>query len=152
MKSNKRRLVLCVFILLATRFSSHLKSEENAEKPGTTQILHRADVIRNEIEKGTGPMRLWPLLATPEARMSYVEITGRSSSHYHPDQDHRLYVLEGEVLVTGGTNQSLAKAGDLIIIPKGVRHNYDVSKPGGRALLLTFDAPPYDPKKTVNVK
>lgn len=31
-------------------------------------------------------------------------------------------------------------------------HCYDVAAPGEKALLLTFDAPPYDPKKTVNVE
>jgi cupin superfamily acireductone dioxygenase involved in methionine salvage len=43
-------------------------------------------------------------------------------------------------------------AGDLIIIPQGVRHYYDVPARGERALLLTFDAPPYDPKKTVQLE
>jgi len=55
------------------------------------------------------------------------------------------------VVVNCGTNTSIAKEGDLIIIPKGVRHSYDVAAPGERALLLTFDAPPYDPKKTVQL-
>ena len=46
----------------------------------------------------------------------------------------------------------MAIAGDFIIIPKGVRHSYDVPAKGDRALLLTFDAPPYDPRKTVNLE
>jgi quercetin dioxygenase-like cupin family protein len=120
------------------------------ERDGTATLIHRADVIRDQ---GTNdpatPMRLWPVLATPEARMNYVEVTGRSSLHFHPDADHKLYVLEGKVVVTAGTNTMTAAAGDLIIIPKGVRHGYDVPARGERALLLTFDAPPYDPKKTV---
>jgi quercetin dioxygenase-like cupin family protein len=56
------------------------------------------------------------------------------------------------VLVTAGTNTTIAAAGDLIIIPKGVRHCYDVPAKGDRALLLTFDAPPYDPRKRVNLE
>ncbi len=84
--------------------------------------------------------------------MNYVEVTGRSSLHFHPDADHKLYVLEGKVAVTAGTNTTLATVGDLIIIPKGVRHCYDVPARGERALLLTFDAPPYDPRKTVQLE
>lgn len=84
--------------------------------------------------------------------MNYVEVTGRSGLHFHPDADHKLYVLEGHVLVIAGTNNITAVAGDLIIIPKGVRHCYDVPAKGDRALLLTFDAPPYDPRKTVNLE
>jgi quercetin dioxygenase-like cupin family protein len=97
-------------------------------------------------------MRLWSLHSTPEARMNYVEVTGRSGLHFHPDADHKLYVLEGRVVVIAGTNTTTAIVGDLIIIPKGVRHSYDVPAKGERALLLTFDAPPYDPRKTVNLE
>ena len=83
--------------------------------------------------------------------MNYVEVAGRTGMHFHPDGDHRLYVLEGQLLVLAGTNTTTANVGDLIIIPKGVRHCYDVPEKGGRALLLTFDAPPYDSSKTVNL-
>lgn len=123
------------------------------ERNGAAAIIHRADVIRNRDTNSanSAPMRLWPLLSTPEARMNYVEIAGPSSPHFHPDADHRLYVLEGSVVVTAGTNVTTATEGDLIVIPKGVRHSYDVPAKGTRALLLTFDAPPYDPRKTVNV-
>lgn len=123
-----------------------------AERDGVATILHKADIVKDRSTNGPGRMKLWPLLSTPEARMNYVEVAGPGSAHFHPDADHRLYVLEGRVKVTCGTNTSIAIPGDLIIIPKGVRHSYDVPSPGERALLLTFDAPPYDPAKTVNVQ
>ena len=121
------------------------------ERDGAAAILHRVDVVRDRNTNSTVAMHLWPLLSTPEARMNYVEVAGRSAPHFHPDADHRLYVLEGRVVVNCGTNTSTATVGDLIIIPKGVRHSYDVAAKGERALLLTFDAPPYDPKKTVQL-
>jgi quercetin dioxygenase-like cupin family protein len=121
-----------------------------AEQEGAATILHRADVVRNQTTNSAGPMHLWPLYSSAEARMNYVEVTGRSGLHFHPDADHKLYVLEGRVSVIAGTNTTIATVGDLIIIPKGVRHCYDVPAKGDRALLLTFDAPPYDPRKTVN--
>jgi quercetin dioxygenase-like cupin family protein len=99
-----------------------------------------------------GGKHLWPLVHTPEARVNYFEVAGRGALHYHPDADHRLDVLEGAVLVTCGTTTTKCTAGDFIIIPAGVRHCYDVTAPGEKALLLTFDAPPYDPEKTVNVE
>jgi len=125
-------------------------NEESAtgEREGAAVVLHRADVMR---DRGGGK-HLWPLLHTPEARVNYFEVTGRGALHYHPDADHRLYVLEGTVLVTCGSTTTKCTAGDFIIIPRGVRHCYDVEAPGEKALLLTFDAPPYDPKKTVNVE
>src|SRR6266702_3060037 len=111
--------------------------------------LDRADVLRDRSPNSAAAMRIWPLHATADSRMNYVEVAGRSGLHFHPDADHKLYVLEGIVVVTAGTNTSTATVGDLIIIPRGVRHAYDVPARGGRALLLTFDAPPYDPRKTV---
>jgi quercetin dioxygenase-like cupin family protein len=122
------------------------------ERDGAATLIHRADVIRDRGTNTGATMRLWPLHATAESRMNYVEVTGRSSLHFHPDADHKLYVLEGNVAVTAGTNTTIAKVGDLIIIPKGVRHCYDVPAKGERALLLTFDAPPYDPRKTVQLE
>lgn len=60
----------------------------------------------------------------------------RSGLHFHPDADRKLYVLEGKVVVIAGTNSTTAMVGDLTIIPKGVRHCYDVPAKGDRALLL----------------
>jgi quercetin dioxygenase-like cupin family protein len=157
--SFKEQTRFTLLILLAV-FLSHSATvaEEPAparhpdERDGAATLIHRADVIRDRGTNSSASMRLWPLLATAEARMNYVEVTGRSSLHFHPDADHKLYVLEGKVALTAGTNTTIATVGDLIIIPKGVRHCYDVPARGERALLLTFDAPPYDPRKTVQLE
>jgi quercetin dioxygenase-like cupin family protein len=153
--SGKLHLQLLASVLLAcilTVGAADTSSPHPAERDGAATIIHRADIIRDRSTNNSGPMRLWPLHSTPDARMNYVEVTGRSGLHFHPDADHKLYVLEGQVVVTAGTNTTTAIAGDLIIIPKGVRHYYDVPAKGDRALLLTFDAPPYDPRKTVNLE
>ena|SRR5882672_9745903 len=154
--SGKLQPYLFAIVLLAS--SSIIRADETDtsrhpdERDGTAIIIHKSEVIRDRSTNSSGPMRLWPLHSTPEARMNYVEVTGRSGLHFHPDADHKLYVLEGHVVVIAGTNTITAVAGDLIIIPKGVRHCYDVPAKGDRALLLTFDAPPYDPRKTVNLE
>jgi quercetin dioxygenase-like cupin family protein len=147
-----RAIVLTSLLLSATVAEEPAPARHPGERDGAATLIHRADVIRDRGTNTSGAMRLWPLLATPESRMNYVEVTGRSGLHFHPDADHKLYVLEGKVAVTAGTNTSIAIAGDLIIIPKGVRHCYDVPAKGERALLLTFDAPPYDPSKTVQLE
>jgi quercetin dioxygenase-like cupin family protein len=142
--------VLCLAIValaVADPATRHPK-----ERDGSAAVIHRSDVIRNADAAGSAPMRLWPLYSSPESRMNYVQVAGRSPMHLHPDADHKLYVLEGRVTVVAGTNTSIASAGDLIIIPQGVRHCYDVPAKGERALLLTFDAPPYDPRQTVQLE
>ncbi len=128
--------------------ATQTEATANGERKGAATVLHRDDILH---DRGGGK-HLWPLLSTPEARVNYFEVTSRGALHFHPDADHRLYVLEGAVLVTCGATTTKCSAGDFIIIPRGVRHCYDVAAPGEKALLLTFDAPPYDPKKTVNVE
>ncbi len=146
-------LVLGALLICNATFAEEVSpSRSPDERDGVALILHRADVMRDRETNRAGPMRLWPLHATAEARMNYVEVTGRTGLHFHPDADHKLYVLEGSVVVTAGTNITTARVGDLIIIPRGVRHRYDVPAGNGRALLLTFDAPPFDPRKTVNLE
>ena len=122
------------------------------ERDGAARITHRADVVPDRSTNTAARGGLWPLYSSPEARMNYFEVAGRTPLHFHPDAEHRLYVLEGKVLVTCGTNTTTAIAGDFIVIPRGVRHCYDVPAKGDRALLLTFDAPPFDPRKTVNIE
>ena len=148
------RLILLTVVLAhaATVADEPSPARHPDERDGAATLIHRADVIRDRGTNSSATMRLWPLHATAESRMNYVEVTGRSSMHFHPDADHKLYVLEGKVAVTAGTNTTIAAVGDLIIIPKGVRHCYDVPAKGDRALLLTFDAPPYDPRKTVQLE
>ena len=148
------RLILLAVVLVrsATAAEEPTPARHPDERDGTATFIHRSDVIRDRGTNASATMRLWPLHATAESRMNYVEVTGRSSLHFHPDADHKLYVLEGKVVVTAGTNTTIATIGDLIIIPKGVRHCYDVPAKGERALLLTFDAPPYDPRKTVQLE
>ena len=139
------------FLSLLALSGVHLSLAQTVPPPveGSAQIQHKADVLK---DRGLGGKHLWPLLSTPEARMNYFEVTGRGGLHYHPDADHRLYVLEGTVLVTCGKTTTACGVGDFIVIPKGVPHCYDIPPNGPRALLLTFDAPPYDHKKTVNLE
>ena len=157
-RSATRRPLKGLALIAAGLLAVRLPAQELAparhpkEREGNARLIHRADVLRDRSTNSAGPMQLWPVLATPEARMNYVEVSGRSGWHFHPDADHKLYVLEGRVLVFVGSQTNLATAGDLIIIPPGVRHRYDVPVHGERALLLTFDAPPYDPRKTVSLE
>jgi|SRR5579872_241766 len=156
----KKTMFFCWFVLLTafrvnggeTATVTNPAALHPAEREGVATLIHGADILRDRNSTNAPARHLWPLYSSPEARMNYFEVTGRSGLHFHPDADHRLYVLEGTVLVTAGTNTSRATVGDLIVIPRGVRHCYDVPARGDRALLLTFDAPPYDPRKTVSLE
>ena len=76
---------------------------------------------------------------------------GDAGEHIHPDAEHSLYVISGEVMVKAGGMETTLRAGDYISIPAGMKHGYTVpaDKP---ALLISMDAPPYDPQKTIRKK
>ena len=76
---------------------------------------------------------------------------GEAGEHIHPDAEHSLYVISGEVRVRSGDLETTLRAGDYISIPAGIKHGYSVpaDKP---ALLISMDAPPYDPQKTIRPK
>jgi quercetin dioxygenase-like cupin family protein len=63
-------------------------------------------------------------LAVFDAGKSNVE-------HTHPDCEEVVYVLEGEVVHTLGDQRTTLRAGDLIVVPRGVPHR----------LLNTGDVP-----------
>jgi quercetin dioxygenase-like cupin family protein len=90
---------------------------------------------------------VWRVSASAQARINVVEVRGTTAWHFHPDAAHRLFVVSGTVIADAGTQRSEVAAGSVITIPAGVRHRYSVN--GGPALLLSMDAPPYDPAKTV---
>ncbi len=121
------------------------------ERDGNAQIIHRSDVLP-AATNGVARAGLWPLYSSAEARLNYFAVTSATSMHFHPDADHRLYVLEGKVVVSCGNTTTTNTVGDFIVIPRGVRHSYKAANAGERALLLTFDAPPFDPKKTVSIR
>ena len=150
MKNISNPILLGLFAVLAFAASGEAPPARHpGERDDTATIIHRADVLH---DRGTNGRHLWPLYSNADVRLNYFEVTGRSGLHFHPDADHRLYVLEGNLVITVGTNTTTVAVGDFIVIPKGVRHCYDVPAKGDRALLLTFDAPPYDPRRTVNLE
>jgi mannose-6-phosphate isomerase-like protein (cupin superfamily) len=119
------------------------------EKTGDGVIIRTSELIKQKPEGDSPTVRVWNIHQTALSRNNLVEMKGPTSLHVHPDADHRLFVIEGELKVFIGTQVTIAKVGDFISIPAGVRHKYDVIKPGARALLVSMDAPPYDPKKTI---
>src|SRR5262245_16773772 len=118
MKWIINRALLGLVIALAIGIRGETPSARHPdERDGSAIIIHRADVLR---DRDTDARHLWPLYSNTDVRLNYFEVTGRSGLHFHPDADHRLYVLEGNLAVTVGTNTVNATVGDFIVIPKGV--------------------------------
>jgi mannose-6-phosphate isomerase-like protein (cupin superfamily) len=125
------------------------RSTARALEDPSTLILRRADVMSRPPDIDAPNVRVWTMRRTVQSRTNLVEMKGKLSYHQHPDADHTLLVLEGEVCAWYGRKVTRLVPGDYISIPKGVPHKYETVTP--RALLMSFDAPAYDPDLTQKV-
>ena len=92
--------------------------------------------------------RGWTLAKTADKRVNLVEMRSALKNHTHPDADHSLILLAGSARVVTPHEDRVLKPGDYVSIPREVAHKYYVE--GGQpALFISFDAPAYDPAKTV---
>jgi quercetin dioxygenase-like cupin family protein len=119
--------------------------------PTAPTLVRTRELMEREPNPSTTTGHLWRLHQSATSRTNLVEMRGEAGEHFHPDAEHSLYVISGEVMVRAGDLETTLRAGDYISIPAGVKHGYTVpaDKP---ALLISMDAPPYDPQKTVRSK
>ncbi len=90
---------------------------------------------------------LWTLKKTDIFRINLVKMQGEGKKHIHPDAEHTILVIEGEINAEIGEKKMLLKKGDIISIPKGMPHKYIIK--GKQAVIVSMDAPYYNPAKTI---
>lgn len=94
-----------------------------------------------------GPtVKVWNIRQNETIRINLVEMSGELRLHQHPDAEHSLMLIEGSVRARVGAEEVLMKKGDYLSIPAGVPHKYWALE---KSLLVSMDAPYYDPAKTV---
>jgi quercetin dioxygenase-like cupin family protein len=152
-KPHPRRRFLKQAGVLALALPSTMRAAEG-QPPGATAgptIVRTRELMAREPNRSTTTGHIWRLHQSAMSRTNLVEMRGEAGEHIHPDAEHSLYVISGEITVRAGEVETTLKAGDYISIPAGTKHGYSVpaDKP---ALLISMDAPPYDPQKTVRTK
>ena len=112
-------------------------------------LLRRAELLRSKPDRSGHGVRVWTMRKDANSRTNLVELKGELPRHIHPDARHTILVLEGEIWFQRGENgpDELLVEGDFVSIGAGVPHKYRVKSE--RALIMSFDAPAYDPKKTI---
>lgn len=90
---------------------------------------------------------LWTFKKTDILRINVVKMEGESKLHKHPDADHTVLVIKGRILAEVDGKQIKLKKGDMISIPAGMPHKYSIK--GKKAIIVSMDAPYYDPAKTI---
>jgi quercetin dioxygenase-like cupin family protein len=114
-------------------------------------LVRTRQLMAGEPNPSSTAGHVWRLHQSATSRTNLVEMRGVAGEHIHPDAEHSLYVISGEMMVHAGDLETTLQAGDYISIPAGMKHGYRV--PADKiALLISMDAPPYDPQKTVRSK
>lgn len=60
--------------------------------------------------------------------------------HYHTKEDESFYLLEGTIEFQAGNKKIMASAGELIVLPKGIPHSFNLVTETAKALLLITPA------------
>jgi quercetin dioxygenase-like cupin family protein len=97
-------------------------------------------------------IRSWDLESSEKLNVRLHEITGTVPMHFHTDTSERIFLIEGQVIMTLGEQKLTLKPGDYVSIPPGVPHKVELPKGTRRALAGGFMVPPGDPKKTTWVE
>ena len=84
-------------------------------------------------------LRTKPLIATDHATVAVQQ--GNIGKHYHAGSDEIQYILSGSGTMWLGDTQRTIKAGDLIVIPKGLNHAGTVAS-SGTFKALAIKIPP----------
>ena len=152
-KEIQRRSFLKQAGVLALAFPPALRAAESPATAHASQptIVRTRELMAREPNPSSSSGHVWRLHHSATSRTNLVEMRGEAGEHIHPDAEHSLYVISGEVRVRAGEVETTLQAGDYISIPAGMKHGYSVPADKS-ALLISMDAPPYDPQKTIRTK
>jgi quercetin dioxygenase-like cupin family protein len=81
------------------------------------------------------------LAQTSEVNIRLNNLEGRIKRHEHPQTDHFLYIIKGQIELTVGDETRVISAGDFVTIPQGVPHAMQRLGASG-ALFLDVASPP----------
>ena len=92
-----------------------------APAAGPTIVRTRELMVR-EPNRNNMSGHVWLLHQSATSRTNLVEMRGEVGEHLHPDAEHSLYVISGEVRVRAGDLETTLQPGDYISMHAGMKH------------------------------
>jgi quercetin dioxygenase-like cupin family protein len=121
-----------------------------SSEPISFSLVEYEKLVAREPDTSGPNVRVWNIRQTHTIRINLVEMTGELPLHKHPDADHSLMVLEGQVRVRVADKVLVIRKGDFISIPADVPHKYwSITS---KSILVSMDAPYYNPQKTISLE
>src|SRR5690349_13689896 len=104
LKTIRRRSFLKHAGALALALPPALRADDEAA-PGSTlapTIVRTRELMTREPNTSSTTGHVWRLHQSATSRTNLVEMRGEAGEHIHPDAEHSLYVISGEVTVRAG--------------------------------------------------
>ena len=99
--------------------------------------------VRNMRWHAGSLIRMLATAAETRGEMTGIEVIVRRGleppTHTHAREDEAIYILSGEVQFTIGRKRVIGREGEWVLLPRGVRHSYEVL--GEQAHLLVTYTP-----------
>jgi mannose-6-phosphate isomerase-like protein (cupin superfamily) len=136
-------LVLCV---------QDLAAGASAAEDGVA-MRHAAEVMSTPpYVDVAGNLRAWVVEKSTDFGVVLFEVRSTVPLHLHPDGNRRIFVVEGELEMLGGTETMHMKAGDYMYLPRNHHHKVRLAPGSERALFVTVDNPPVSSRSVVWVE
>ena len=137
-------LGLTLLVLATVRPPAY--SAPTALKPA---VIHVDDVLAKGLEHRAGGFSFSVL---DETATGGVEVFSLKSvaRHYHPTENHFLYILKGRAKGQIGNVTAEVGPGDLVVIPAGKDYSHQFQALGSEPVeFLLFSTPPFHAKEIV---
>ena len=145
-------LLLSSAALVAQDRAQPQKSEKVAMKSLQPGVFKIEDILKKGLDQRAGRFN-FSVIA--EARTGSVELfqIEEVKSHFHPGENHFLYIVKGKAKGQIGEVTAEVGPGDLVVIPAGKRFQHKLTKLGDeRVVFLLFSTPPFKPQDIVWVE
>jgi quercetin dioxygenase-like cupin family protein len=125
------------------------KTGKGAQKPLQPAVIHIEDVLSKGLEQKVEGFNFSVLARAKTGSVELFQIED-VKPHFHPKENHFLYILKGRAKGQIGDLQAEVKPGDLVIIPAGKKYKHSFTKIGDEPVVfLLFSSPPFKPKDIV---
>jgi mannose-6-phosphate isomerase-like protein (cupin superfamily) len=117
---------------------------EAADDLASARVVHLSDILNTTLPKnpvtGNGAQTVYN---GPAGSITALQV-GNLARHTHETASEMFYVVEGSAQITLGDTKQSMKAGDLMIVPKGLLHSIKSDSGLLKAVLITMPPRPAD--------
>lgn len=131
---------LCSAALVAIAVWPPAYSEQTALKPA---VIHVEDALKSGLTQKAGGFSFSVLGETTTGGVELFSLTA-VKRHYHPKENHFLYILKGRAKGQIANVTAEVGPGDLVVIPAGKDHAHQFTAIGSDPVVfLLFSTPPF---------